>query len=117
MNIKYDVDMCCKTVVVDDNWIWHMCLEHYNFDNIKFIANKKWFIGLLVIQAHDQRCESCLLGKKHQNPFPKWNAWRAAKPLKLMHSDLCYVEVPYNGGNKYFITLVYDFRRKTWVYV
>lgn len=27
------------------------------------------------------------------------------------------MEVPSNGGNKYFITFIGDFTRKTWVYV
>lgn len=35
MNIKYDVNMCCK-VLVDDNWLWHMRFGYYNFERIKF---------------------------------------------------------------------------------
>ena len=117
MNIKYDADLCCKATVVDDNWLWHMRLGHFNFESIKFLANKKWVTGLPVIKAPDQLCEACVVGKKHRDPFPKGRAWRASKPLELVHSDLCYVEVPSNGGNKYFITFIDDFSRKTWVYI
>lgn len=54
MNIKYGSDLCCKAVAVDDNWLWHMRLGHFNFESIKFLANKQWVTGLPVIQAPDQ---------------------------------------------------------------
>ncbi|XP_050890965.1 uncharacterized protein LOC127096440 [Lathyrus oleraceus] len=93
MNIEYGANMCCKTIVIEDNWLWHMCLGHFNFESIKFLANKKWVTGLPVIQVPNQLCEACVVGKKHRYPFPKGSAWRATKPLELVHSDLCYVEV------------------------
>ena len=40
MNIRYDADLCCKVVAVDDNWLWHMRFGHFNFESIKFLANK-----------------------------------------------------------------------------
>ncbi|XP_031124337.1 uncharacterized protein LOC116027050 [Ipomoea triloba] len=41
---------------------------------------------------------------------------RATKQLEIVHSDLCSLEVPSNGGCKYFVTFIDDFSRKTWVY-
>lgn len=38
------------------------------------------------------------------------------EPLKLVHSDIVYVKVPPNRGNKYFITFINDFNRNAWVY-
>ncbi|KAK7264214.1 hypothetical protein RJT34_31819 [Clitoria ternatea] len=32
------------------------------------------------------------------NQATRGRAWRATKPLELVHSNLCYVEVPSNGG-------------------
>ncbi|XP_071940050.1 uncharacterized protein [Coffea arabica] len=76
---------------------------------------KKLVIGLPSVEFPDKKCESCILGKKHRDPFPKGKAWRANRPLELIHSDLCSVEIPSNGGSKYFITFIDDFNRKTWV--
>ncbi|XP_058010185.1 uncharacterized protein LOC131183433 [Hevea brasiliensis] len=56
------------------------------------------------------------MGKKHRDPFPTRKPWRAKEALELVHSDLCYVEVPSNGVNKYFITFIDDFSRKALVY-
>lgn len=91
-----------------------MRLGHFNFESIKFLTNKKWVTGSPVIQTLDQLCETCVVGKKHRDPFSKRHAWRATQPFKLVHYDLCYVEVPSNRGNRYFITFIDDFRRKTW---
>src|ERR1044072_2337374 len=117
MNIKYDADICCKAAADNDNWLWHMRLGHFNFESIKFLARKKWVTGLPFIKTPDQLCEACVVSKKHRDPFSKGRAWRATKPLELVHSDLCYVEVPSNGGNTYFITFIDDFTRKAWVYI
>src|ERR1044072_190940 len=73
--------------------------------------HKNRVTSLPIIKAPYQLCESCVVGKKLQGPFCKGRACRASKPLELVYSDLCYVEVPSNGGNKYFI--IDDFTRKT----
>ena len=107
---------CFNSVTCDDSWLWHMRFGHLNFGSLKFLAKKKFVIGLPSVEFLDKKCESCILGKKHRDPFPKGKAWRANRPLELIHSDLCSVEVPSNGGSKYFITFIDDFSRKTWVY-
>ncbi|KAK2979582.1 hypothetical protein RJ640_020074 [Escallonia rubra] len=97
-NINYGNSSYCNSVIIDDNWLWHMRLGHLNFGSITFLANKEWVLGLPTIQVPDQVCEPCVMGKKHRDPFPTRQPWRAKSPLELVHSDLCYVEVPSNGG-------------------
>ena len=42
---------------------------------------------------------------------------RATQQLELVHSDICGpLETVSNGGNRYFITFIDDYSRKTWVY-
>ncbi|KAK3027764.1 hypothetical protein RJ639_042256 [Escallonia herrerae] len=88
----------CSSVKFDDNYkipvirkgriaIKLMRLGHLNFGSIKFLANKEWVLGLPTIQVLDQVCESCVMGKKHRDPFPIRHAWRAKSPLELVHSD------------------------------
>lgn len=62
-------------------------------------------------------CDVYVVGKKHRDPFPKGHACRATKPLELVHYNPCYMEVPSNKGNRYFITFIDDFSRKTCLYV
>jgi transposase InsO family protein len=43
---------------------------------------------------------------------------RAKAPLQLVHTDICGPLDPISfGGNKYFITFIDDFSRKSWVYL
>ena len=35
------------SIVIDDsNWLWYMRFGHLNFDNLKFLANKRMVDGL-----------------------------------------------------------------------
>ncbi|XP_072060552.1 uncharacterized protein [Arachis hypogaea] len=54
---------------------------------------------------------------QHQNTDDNpGKSWRARRLLEIVHLDLCSVEVPSNGGSRYFITFIDDFSRYTWVY-
>lgn len=52
----------------------------------------------------------CDIGKNHRKYFQIEKARRARKLLKIVHSDLCMVEIPTRDGSKYFITFIDDFR-------
>jgi hypothetical protein len=56
-------------------------------------------------------CEPCVLGKQHRNPF-KPSASVAARPLALVHTDLCGpLPVTSMGGSNYFVTLLDDYSK------
>lgn len=57
----------------------------------------------------------CATGKLVKKPF-QLNAKRASQPLELVHSDLCQVNDISIGHAKYFLTFLYDFSRKIFVY-
>ena len=73
--------------------------------------------GLPCIHHPGQLCEACIFGKNHRLPFVK-EPWRVKFPLELIQAD---VSGPMNissiGGNKYFLTFIDDFSRKTWIYL
>ncbi|XP_031120895.1 F-box/LRR-repeat protein At3g03360-like [Ipomoea triloba] len=57
------------------------------------------FLASNSLSADENIC--CLIGKKHREPFPVGKSKRATKQLEIVHSDLCSVEVPSNGGSRY----------------
>jgi transposase InsO family protein len=62
-------------------------------------------------------CEDCLVGKQHRDSIPKSSIWKSTKRLELVHSDICGPITPAsNSDNKYIMTFIDDFSRKTWVY-
>ncbi|KAL6141604.1 hypothetical protein ACLB2K_059892 [Fragaria x ananassa] len=115
--MQYDKLSCFSSVVNGDNWLWHMRYGHLNFSSLNFLARKNLVSGLPPIYVPNQVCETCVFGKKHKDSFPIGKALRANMPFEIIHSDLCYVEVPSYGGAKYFVTFLDDFSRKAWVYV
>ncbi|KAB2626287.1 retrovirus-related Pol polyprotein from transposon TNT 1-94 [Pyrus ussuriensis x Pyrus communis] len=88
-------------------WIWHKRLGHLHFRGLQQLKNKEMVHGLPVLEEMDEVCEGCQFGKQHREWFPKNQAWRASKPLELVHVDLCGpMQNDSLAGNKYFI--VYD---------
>ncbi|KAL0556644.1 hypothetical protein IC582_005158 [Cucumis melo] len=73
--------------------------------------------GIQNINHWTNICEVCILAKHHRDSFPTGKAWRASKPLELIHTDWCGpMRTTTNGGNRYFITFIDDFSRKLWIY-
>jgi len=73
--------------------------------------------GLPHIHHPDQLCEACIFGKNHRIPFVK-EPWHAKFPLEFVHTDVCgLMNISSIGGNKYFLTFIDDFSRKTWIYL
>ena len=69
--------------------------------------------GLPHIHHPDQLCEACIFGKNHRIPFVK-EPWCAKFPLEFVHTNVCGpMNISSIGGNKYFLTFIDDFSRKT----
>ncbi|MCO5568687.1 hypothetical protein L7F22_022386 [Adiantum nelumboides] len=73
-------------------------------------------VDLPAIMDLPDVCEACMMGKQHRQPFPQ-EASRAKAPLELVHTDLCgKMNTTALGGSSYFMTLIDDYSRRTWVY-
>ena len=73
--------------------------------------------GIPLIEKPDNLCEGCILGKQHRENFPSGKSIREKAPLEIVHSDLCGpMQTPSLAGNKYVLTFIDDYTRKTWVY-
>jgi hypothetical protein len=88
-----------------------------NFESLKLMSRKNMVYGLPEIEVKKNVCEACALGKTHRDSFSKEKSWRAKAPLELIHTDICGpISINSHGGNRYFITFIYDFSRMCWVY-
>ncbi|CAL9007315.1 unnamed protein product [Prunus brigantina] len=109
--------MCFKSTIEEDTWLWHFRFGHLNFNGLKALQQKNMVKGLPPLQVPSRVCEGCMVGKQHHEPFPKESNWRATRILELVHSDICGPINPISNSNKrYFITFTDDFSRKTWIY-
>jgi len=56
------------------------------------------------------------LGKQHRENFPKGVAYKAKKPLELVHTDLCGpMGAQLFGGSCYFLIFIDDYSISTCV--
>ncbi|PWA57377.1 copia-type polyprotein [Artemisia annua] len=117
LNNQHVEPKCLKSCLKDHSWLWHMRYGHLNFGDLKLLSSKGMVKGLDQIDHPNQVCEGCLLGKHARSSFPKEATSRAKEPLQLIHTDLCGpITPPSHGKNLYFMLLIDDFSRKTWVY-
>ena len=100
----------------NESWLWHLRFGHLNFQSLENISKRNLVNGLPHIHHSDQLCEACIFGKNHRIPFVKEH-WHAKFPLELVRTDVCGpMNISSVGGNKYFLTFIDDFSRKTWIY-
>lgn len=94
--------------------LWHRRLGHLNRGSMKTLTNL--VDGVNYSELERQPCLSCIKGKQHRQPFPR-SERKTNQILELVHSDLCGpMSTTSIGGSKYFLTLIDDYSRKTFVY-
>lgn len=112
---KAEVNVSNVNTVSQNANLWHNKLGHIS--NVYLEKLKSAGVIDNIEIDKDAFCEVCLEGKHHRTPFRRSNS-RAEKPFNYVHADL-WGPSPVNtlGGNRYFISIVDDFSRKTWVYL
>ncbi|PHT36714.1 hypothetical protein CQW23_24414 [Capsicum baccatum] len=109
---------CMKISIKDDSWLWHLRYGHLGFSGLKLLAKENMVNGLPKINPPDHLCEACIKGKQHRQSFEVGKSRRARKPLEIVHSDLAGpFDIPSLGGNRYYLTFIDDFSRRSWVYI
>ncbi|KAM2112046.1 hypothetical protein ACFX1R_014604 [Malus domestica] len=117
LKLNTKIGSCNIGVMEDESWKWHLRFGHLHFNGLKLLSSGGMVRGLPQIETTCQVCEGCVLGKQARLSFPVSDTWRAKVPLQLVHTDICRPLDPMSyGGNRYFITFIDDFSRKTWVY-
>jgi len=93
--------------------IWHNRLGHTSSSRMNYI------LQTLNLQYDDfkSNCDVCHLAKQKRVSFPK-DASRSESDFDLIHMDV-WGNFPHNthGDKRYFLTIVDDFTRFTWVFL
>ena len=115
-SIPSSLSLVCVTVITPNEG-WHKHLGHPNFVVLSHMLNS----GLLGNKEQVSKnlsfdCSVCKLGKNMTLSFSFYSN-RAEKCFYIVHSDVWGISpVISHARYKYFVTLIDDFSRYTWVY-
>jgi transposase InsO family protein len=95
---------------------WHAAFGHVAPSSLR---HRNFYVdgNLIPLPPAEFHCEPCALAKStHKVPTPI-TLRSATRKLELVHSDLSgKFSVPSYGNKRYYMTLVDDYTRATWVY-
>jgi len=108
-----NTDSCCLNVTSlhDDADIWHLRMGHLSAGRLEIMKRQYRFIS----SRNDFVCNTCHLAKQRKLPFVNSKS-RAECQFDLIHVDI-WGPCPSASmnGNRYFLTIVDDYTRYTWV--
>ncbi|XP_052481094.1 retrovirus-related Pol polyprotein from transposon TNT 1-94 isoform X3 [Gossypium raimondii] len=102
------------TASVDSSYLWHTRLGHASVSRLNKVPNLSCKVSD-VDSIH--KCSICLLAKQTRLPFPV-HLSRVDVAFSLVHIDLWGpYRVSTHSGHRFFLTIVDDYTRMTWVYL
>jgi hypothetical protein len=107
----------CHLRKFDESLLWHIRLGHLNFDHIVKLNNEGVVKDIpRLSKPHNFVCQSCQMGKLTPPQFKSKSFTSLDKPLQIIHMDLCGPSRKEGtGGEHYFMLVIDDFSRLTWV--
>jgi hypothetical protein len=92
-------------------------IGHVNLQKLKDMLSSNLVIVLPLFREGNMHnvCEACQFGKQARLPFKK-ESFKSSYALQLIHSDIWGPTKEASiGGNKYYVTFIDDYTRKTWI--
>lgn len=101
---------------VDEIWLWHRRFGHINFDNLVKVSSKGYVRHMpKITKPTNTICDEFQKGKQTKVSF-KTKEYSTTRPLELVHTNLCgSTRTRSLNGDKYFMLLIDDYSRMTWV--
>ena len=108
----------CLIAKTNMGWLWHRRLAHVGMKNLHKLLKGEHILGLTNVHFEKDRiCSACQAGKQVGVHHPHKNIMMTDRPLELLHMDLfgpiAYISI---GGSKYYLVIVDDYSRFTWVF-
>jgi len=111
LDIKPEKSQCLISIQDEAN-LSHRKLGHVNMKQIAKISSKNLVCGLPNLKyQNSDLCTLCVLGKHVRSSFKPINQIANNRVLQLLHIDTQSI-----GGKRYFLVIVDDYSRFTWVY-
>jgi histone deacetylase 1/2 len=102
----------CNSASSNSFLLWHLRLGHISDSGLQVISKHFLFVPS---KNNMSPCDACHFSKQNKLPFPQ-SMSKSLAPFDILHADLWG---PYSTisllGHKYFLTLVDDYSRFTWV--
>ncbi|KRZ63393.1 Retrovirus-related Pol polyprotein from transposon TNT 1-94 [Trichinella nativa] len=96
--------------------LWHCRLGHLSRRSMKPLQDGQ-ATGIPSDAITKTDCATCLKGKQCRLPFSKLATKGSEDVLELVHSGICGpMQVVSVGGDRYFLSFIDDFSRKSFVY-
>jgi hypothetical protein len=91
---------------------------HVGMKNLHKLLKGEHILGLTNVHFEkDMICSACQAGKQVGAHHPHKNVMTTDRPLELLHMDLfdpiAYISI---SGSKYYLVIVDDYSRFTWVF-
>lgn len=104
----------CNIVSLDTTNLWHCRLGHPSFDKI---FEMKTVLPNISTKKSSSHCHTCHLAKQNRLPFVSHTTF-ASHPFDIIHIDVWgSFHEPTVDAYKFFLTIVDDYTRLTWVYL
>jgi hypothetical protein len=108
----------CLIAKTNMGWLWHHRLAHVGMKNLHKLLKGEHILGLTNVHFEKDRiCRACQAEKQVGTHHPHKNIMTTDRPLELLHMDLfgpiAYISI---GGSKYYLVIVDDYYRFTWVF-
>ena len=102
--------------MVEESWLWHRRLGHLGFDKLAKISTKEAVRDLpKIIVPLNSMCRHCQHGKQTRASF-KIKEHMTSHPLEIIYTDLYGpTRTTSLQGDHYFMFLIADYTRMTWV--
>lgn len=94
--------------------VWHNRLGHMPFSKMHLLEDD---LPNVHIPSNNIPCEICPLARQHRLPFPN-SSIRTSSPFEMIPCDIWgpfAIATP--NGNHYFLTIVDDYTRCTWIFL
>ena len=96
--------------------LWHERMGHIGEKGLRAMHNEGMVKDFPKCNLEVRFCEHCINGKQSRLKFPS-RVTRENGILELVHSDVFGpVTMPSLGGSLYYVSFIYDFSRKAWIY-
>jgi hypothetical protein len=96
--------------------MWHKRMGHINFENLVKISTKQVVRDIpKITKTSSTICKQCQHGNQSRVSF-KTKEYATSKTLELVHTNLCGpTRTKILQGESYFMLLIDDYTRITWV--